>query len=152
MGSSTTRFGVIGTGGIASAMTTDVAQLPDVSVVAVGSRTAASAQRFAEAHDVARAYGSYAELVADPEGTLKDLLGFLGEEWDPTLLDFAKGKHDVPERYHRQLAARQAAAGDAGTDKSVYASRVGTYRTELDPLVRSLFWVTSRSTLKELGY
>ena len=94
----------------------------------------------------------YDQLVADPEGTLKDLLGFLGEEWDPTLLDFAKGKHDVPERYHRQLAARQAAAGDAGTDKSVYASRVGTYRTELDPLVRSLFWVTSRSTLKELGY
>ena len=65
--SSTTRFGVIGTGGIASAMTSDVTLLPDVEVVAVGSRSTASAERFAQAHGVPRAHGSYAELVSDPE-------------------------------------------------------------------------------------
>jgi len=91
----------------------------------------------------------YDQLVADPEATLRSLLAFLGEEWDPTLLDFTRASHDVPERYHKQLAARNASAG---TDGSVYASRVGTYRAELDPFVRSLFWVTSRSTLRQLGY
>jgi predicted dehydrogenase len=65
--SGTTRFGVIGTGGIASVMTTDIALLPDVEVVAVGSRSARSAQEFADAHGVARAHPSYADLVHDPD-------------------------------------------------------------------------------------
>ncbi|WP_426564473.1 Gfo/Idh/MocA family protein [Angustibacter sp. McL0619] len=67
MSSSTTRFGVIGTGGIASVMTTDITLLPDVEVVAVGSRTEESAARFAREHGVPRAHGSYADLMADPE-------------------------------------------------------------------------------------
>jgi hypothetical protein len=91
----------------------------------------------------------YDRLVADTEQTLHGLLEWLGEEWEPEILDFANQKHDVPERYHRQLAARNQ---KAGTDGSVYASRVGTYRAELDPLVRTLFWFTSRQTLRELGY
>ena len=91
----------------------------------------------------------YDRLVADTETTLRQLLEWLGEEWEPEILDFATKKHDVPERYHRQLAARNH---KAGTDGSVYASRVGTYRSELDPLVRTLFWFTSRRTLRELGY
>jgi hypothetical protein len=91
----------------------------------------------------------YDQLVADSEKVLRELLAWLGEEWEPAILDFAKAKHDVPARYHRQLAARQQTAG---TQDSVYASRVGTFRSELDPLVRSLFWVTSRKTLRDLGY
>lgn len=91
----------------------------------------------------------YDRLVADPETSIRDLLAWLGEDWEPQILDFAKAKHDVPARYHRQLAARQQ---KAGTKESVYASRVGTWRKELDPVVRSLFWVTSRKTLRQLGY
>jgi len=91
----------------------------------------------------------YDRLVAETEQTLRGLLEWLGEAWEPEILDFASQKHDVPERYHRQLAARNQ---KAGTDGSVYASRVGTYRAELDPLVRTLFWFTSRQTLRELGY
>jgi hypothetical protein len=91
----------------------------------------------------------YDSLVADTETTLRGLIDWLGEQWEPSMLDFASSKHDVPARYHKQLAARNEKAGSGG---SVYASRVGTYRTELDPLVRALFWFTSRGTLRELGY
>jgi hypothetical protein len=91
----------------------------------------------------------YENLAGDPEATLRGLLAWLGEDWDPAVLDFDKARHDVPARYHAQLAARQATAG---TDTAVYASRVGSHRRELDPLVRLLVWANSRRLLRELGY
>lgn len=63
----TVRWGVLATGGIAARFTADVQGLPDAEVVAVASRTEASARDFAERHGIARAYGSWAELVADDE-------------------------------------------------------------------------------------
>ncbi|NEE12262.1 Gfo/Idh/MocA family oxidoreductase, partial [Streptomyces sp. SID7499] len=63
----TVRWGVLATGGIAARFTGDVRGLPDAEVVAVASRTEASARDFAERHGIARAYGSWAELVADDE-------------------------------------------------------------------------------------
>lgn len=64
-----TRWGIIGTGGIAAAFLTDLALLPESEAVAVavGSRTQASAAEFAARFGVPRAFGSYAELVADPD-------------------------------------------------------------------------------------
>lgn len=91
----------------------------------------------------------YENLAGDPEATMRDLLAWLGEEWDPAVLDFDKARHDVPARYHAQLAARRASAG---TEAAVYASRVGSHRRELDPLVRLLVWANSRRLLRELGY
>ena len=61
-------WGVLSTGHIASVFARDLALLPDEArLVAVGSRTADKAEAFARAHGFARAYGSYAELAADPE-------------------------------------------------------------------------------------
>jgi predicted dehydrogenase len=61
------RWGVIGTGGIAAAFTRDVRTLPDADVVAVGSRSQASADRFGDEHGVPRRHPSYEALAADPE-------------------------------------------------------------------------------------
>jgi hypothetical protein len=91
----------------------------------------------------------YEELVTDQEGTLRRLLDFLGEEWDPAVLEFDKKSHDVPDRYHAQASSRRA---DEGTSAAVYTSRVGTYRKELDPAMRLLFRLTANRELKSLGY
>jgi predicted dehydrogenase len=61
------RWGILSTGNIAAYFTRDLAVLDDAEVLAVGSRTAAAAERFAAAHDIPRAYGSWAELAADPD-------------------------------------------------------------------------------------
>jgi predicted dehydrogenase len=61
------RFGVVGTGWIASAFTADLALLDGAVVTAVGSRSQASADRFGDQHGVGRRHASYAELVADPQ-------------------------------------------------------------------------------------
>ena len=91
----------------------------------------------------------YEDLVTDQEATLRSLMDFLGEPWEPGMLDFESHSHDVPARYHAQATSRRAGEG---TDAAVYSSRVGTYRKELDPFMRLLFQLTARRTLRELGY
>ena len=61
------RWGLMATGGIARAFAQDLRLLPDCELVAVGSRAQASADAFAADFAAPRAYGSYAELAADPE-------------------------------------------------------------------------------------
>lgn len=61
------RWGILATGGIARQFTKDLAYVDDAEVVAVGSRSPEAAERFATAHGIPRAYGSWAELAADPE-------------------------------------------------------------------------------------
>ncbi len=61
------RWGVIATGGIAEQAVRDIALLDDAQVVAVASRSAERAAAFAADHAIARSYGSYDELIADPD-------------------------------------------------------------------------------------
>ena len=61
------RWGIIATGNIAGQFARDLALLPDHEVTAVGSRNLGRAQAFAAEHGVTTAYGSYAEVVDDPE-------------------------------------------------------------------------------------
>lgn len=60
------KWGILGTGGIAHAFAKDLSYLNNHSVVAVGSRSLETAKDFANAYPGCVAYGSYAELVADP--------------------------------------------------------------------------------------
>lgn len=61
------HWGILGTGGIASAFVDDLTLLDGHSVLAVGSRTLSKAQEFANNISGATAYGSYEELVANPD-------------------------------------------------------------------------------------
>ena len=63
--SETTRWGVLGAGGIATNFCDDLQLLPDHEVVAVGSRAAGSADAFASRFGIERVHASYAELAAD---------------------------------------------------------------------------------------
>jgi len=67
MGENVTRWGILGTGGIATAFAKDLSFVENTEKTAVGSRTKESAVKFAEEHGVSRAYGSYEELVQDPD-------------------------------------------------------------------------------------
>jgi predicted dehydrogenase len=64
---STVRWGVVGTGGIASAFVDDLRFVEGAAAVAVGSRTQESADRFAAEHSIGRAHPTYEALVTDDE-------------------------------------------------------------------------------------
>jgi predicted dehydrogenase len=61
------RWGVIGTGGIAHTFARDLRMIDDGVVVAVGSRTRATAESYGAEFGVARCYSSYEEVALDPE-------------------------------------------------------------------------------------
>ncbi|MFF0342088.1 aldo/keto reductase [Kribbella sp. NPDC004875] len=59
------RWGIIGTGNIASRFASQVPTSPTNEVVAVGSRSLDSANAFADKWDIANRHGSYDDLLAD---------------------------------------------------------------------------------------
>ncbi|HWF83368.1 MAG TPA: Gfo/Idh/MocA family oxidoreductase, partial [Vicinamibacterales bacterium] len=61
------RWGILGAGAIAATVSADIAASPGSTLAAVGARDAGRAAAFAQQHGLARSYGSYSELVADPD-------------------------------------------------------------------------------------
>jgi predicted dehydrogenase len=61
------RWGILGTGGMARVFTEDLTGLDGHIITAVGSRTAAAAQAFADTYQIGRAHASYEALAADDE-------------------------------------------------------------------------------------
>lgn len=60
------KWGILGTGGIAEKFATDLVHAENGELYAAGSRTKEKAASFAEKYSIAHAYGSYDELVQDP--------------------------------------------------------------------------------------
>jgi dihydrodiol dehydrogenase / D-xylose 1-dehydrogenase (NADP) len=65
--SATIRWGILSTGSIANAFARALQAAPGARLGAVGSRTQAGADTFADEHNVPRRHGSYQALAADPE-------------------------------------------------------------------------------------
>ena len=61
------RVGIIGAGWIATKAAITLCHLTNVEAYAIASRTLARAQEFAAKWNIAKAYGSYSELIADPD-------------------------------------------------------------------------------------
>ncbi|MFV2099626.1 Gfo/Idh/MocA family protein [Micromonospora sp. LOL_024] len=62
-----TRWGILATGHIAARFAEDLRLVPGAELVAVGSRTAETAERFAQRHGIPRAHASWADLATDAE-------------------------------------------------------------------------------------
>lgn len=61
------RWGILGTGNIANQFAKGLAALEDAELVAIGSRRAESANRFADTYNVPNRHDSYEALAADPD-------------------------------------------------------------------------------------
>ena len=91
----------------------------------------------------------YEDLVADPEGTMRALLDFLGEEWDDAVLHHEDHPHDIADKYAGFAGSRRKEGGD---QTNVYRSRVGAHRKELGPVLQILVRWRAGAMLRELGY
>jgi predicted dehydrogenase len=112
------RWGVLGTGWIAERFVGALQRNTRQEVVAVGSRTAASAEGFADRTGVDRAHGSYADLVADPEVDVVYVATPHNLHRPHALLALDAGKHVLVEKplalgaaEAEEIAARAAARG-----------------------------------------
>jgi predicted dehydrogenase len=115
------RFGVVGTGGIASSFTTDLQLLDDAVVSAVGSRSQASADRFGDAHGIARRHASYADLVDDPEVDVVYVATPHPGHHDAAMLAVAAGKAVLVEKPFTMDALAAAEVVEAARRQGVFA-------------------------------
>ena len=110
------RWGVIAPGGIAHAMATALRARTRQQVHAVGSRSLERAESFARDFGAHAAYGSYEELVADPDVDAVYVASPHSEHHEHALLAIRAGKHVLVEkaftRNHREaLEVVQTARG-----------------------------------------
>ena len=61
------RVGIIGAGHIAALMAETVRRMPDAHLYAIASRSLEKAREFQDKWGVEKAYGSYEELIQDPD-------------------------------------------------------------------------------------
>src|SRR3712207_3503491 len=61
------RWGILGTGAIAGQFVRGLRSLPEAEVFAVGSRSEASAVKFADKRNISRRHASYDDLASDPD-------------------------------------------------------------------------------------
>jgi len=98
MEGSPVRWGILGTGGIASTFVTDL-RLSDFGVAtAVGSRSRGSADRFAEEFGIGNRHASYESLVADPDVDVVYVATPHPMHRDNAILALREGKHVLVEK------------------------------------------------------
>jgi predicted dehydrogenase len=101
------RWGVLGAGAIAATVSVDIAGTPGNVLAAVGARDARRAADFAAAHGVPRSYGSYSELLDDPDVDVVYVATTHAQHRDNALQALRAGKPVLVEKAFT-LTARQA--------------------------------------------
>lgn len=104
------RWGIAATGKIAGQFAEAFSALDprdDAAIVAVGSRAQASAERFAAAHGIDRAHGSYAALADDPDVDVVYVASLQPGHMADAITMLEAGKHVLIEK-PMTLSAAQA--------------------------------------------
>lgn len=92
------RWGILGTGAIASELVEGIRLADGAELVAVGSRSAASAERFGERFAIPRRHATYDALVNDPRVDVVYVATPHALHQANTLMALAAGKHVLCEK------------------------------------------------------
>jgi hypothetical protein len=106
-----------------------------VSCIEAGVKQRGDAERYMEIR--------YEDLVLHAERELRRLCAWIGEPFDPAMLDYHAKDHD--------LAPRTESSADQ-VDKPLYTSAIGRFRRDLAPRDLRKFEKIAGTTLEFLGY
>jgi predicted dehydrogenase len=112
------RWGILATGGIAHAFTSDL-RTAGLTVSAVGSRRPEAAEEFAREFDIPRAHGSYEDLVADPDVDIVYIATPHPYHAENALLALDAGKHVLVEKPFTLNAAEAARVRDRAAERGL---------------------------------
>ena len=99
------KVGIIGAGWIAEKMAAALSPLNDYCVYAIASRSLEKAEEFARTWDIPKAYGSYEEMVMDPDVDLVYIATPHSHHYPHTRLALEHGKHVLVEKAFTANAA-----------------------------------------------
>jgi predicted dehydrogenase len=123
------RIGILGTARICvPALIEADRMMPEVQVTGVAAREKSRAELFSAQHGIPAAFGSYGEMLADPEinAVYIPLPNSLHAEW--TLLAIAAGKHVLCEKPFTADAAEAERVAAAAADSGLVVMEAMHYR------------------------
>jgi predicted dehydrogenase len=121
MAASPVRWGILGTGGIASTFVADLRLTDSGDVVAIGSRSQASADRFADRFGIPHRHASYESLVADPDVDVIYVATPHPMHHDHALLALGAGKHVLVEKPFTMNAAEARDVISVARERGLFA-------------------------------
>jgi xylose dehydrogenase (NAD/NADP) len=122
------KWGILSTADINKKLLAGAAASDDVEVIAVGSRDHGRAEEFARTWGIDRAYGTYDELLADPDvaAVYIPLPNTMHSEWSIRALE--AGKHVLCEKPFSRHIADVERAFDAAAATGLHLSEAFMYR------------------------
>jgi xylose dehydrogenase (NAD/NADP) len=134
------RWGILSTARINRALIGGIAAAPNAELAAVASRDEARAGAYASEHGIPRAYGSYEELLADPEieAVYNPLPNMLHVPWSVKALE--AGKHVLCEKPMAPRAADVEGAFDVAerTGRLLMEAFMWRYHDQTERLVEAV--------------
>ena len=116
------NVGIIGAGHIAEKAASTLAAMDDMQCLAIGSRSLEKAQAFAARFDIPRAYGSYAQLLADKDIDLVYIAVPHSCHFDVTRDAIAAGKPCLVEKSFMMNAVEAAAILALAHEQGVFVA------------------------------
>ena len=119
--SPTVRWGIVGPGRIASLLIKDFPYVDGAEALAVASRSTERAEAFASEHGLARAYGSYHEIMSDPDVDVLYIATPHPQHHAIALAAIAAGKAVLVEKTFTATVAGAEEIIDAARRQQVFA-------------------------------
>ena len=122
------RWGILSTARIGARLVEGASKTDLADIVAVASRTPATAQAFADGHGIPRAHGSYEALLADPgvDAIYIPLPNSMHVEW--TIQALRAGKHVLCEKPMDRRPEQVARAFDVAEKQGLVLSEAFMWR------------------------
>ena len=151
------RVGIIGTGWIAEKAAITLNGLKECEAYAVGSRQLEKAEAFAKQWNIGKAYGSYAELISDPNVDLVYVGTPHSHHYDVTKEALMAGKPCLVEKAFMANHRQSKAIVDLAHERKVFlAEAIWTRYQPVVNMVRELIYKgtigTPRLLTATLGY
>ena len=136
------KIGILGPGSIADTVTQTLVHVKEVELCAVASRNLDKAKAFSEKFGFEKAYGSYEELVTDPEVELVYITTPHSHHYEQMMLCLEHGKHVLCEKAFTLNAAQARAVKAKAEEKGLLAAeaiwtRYMPSRKMIDDLIAS---------------
>ena len=114
------KISILGAGKIAGTVAATLVQMQEMECVAVASRDLAKAQAFADRFGIKRAYGSYEEMLSDPEVELVYIATPHSHHFEHIMLCLNHGKHVLCEKAFTMNAEQASRAAEEAEKKGLY--------------------------------
>ena len=143
------RVGMIGAGHIAGKVCPTLSRMEECECTAIASRSLEKAEEFARQHGIAKAYGSYGELLDDPDIDLAYIATPHSHHRDVALEAIRKGKPCLIEKSFMANAREAREVLELAAERKVFVAEA--IWTRYMPSARMLSGLISRGAIGEVS-